>query len=621
MNDILILRINKTLKEVVDAINNGNYTNTIKYLAELGNYVQRAISPNKDVDEPILRTQVSLFKNKTEKNITAIGKLPIETSYRIENVLAFFTFIKVWQDDELKLLSENEPTLLSGGALRLKAKINLNASTRQSVSIGLLAILQYVERRSINHTVNVEQLIKNYENQALIAIKSYQTILQKILTLLGKGIAALVAISSGLMTSVAVLTVLGTSWPVLVGAMFIFLAGTYVNWSAFKIAVPSLFIAIVGKDKLMAGIVNWLNLKGKYQPLSIGRKIALSFALLLSASVGITFGALTFSAVIGLGQAGVFSLLTAGSLSVILPPVGIVLAMVTAIGMFALMAKSFINLLQTENLKAALLRPFYEVAKVFYKEDKTKNDKVDILLKGATYTVLSLVIVAGLIGLTILSYTCSLSITGFLTSVTHVAPNIAANIGYTVGLGFALLGQVPFILEAAGLMVAKVASSLFQKNLKSDEETVTNVSKLGTRLKNIIGTSVITLSKIINAVGNGMLAVPTGAVGWLAQLSVGTATLNSLNFGFSGDTVSDKEAEAVLKEASTMRINNLLNLTRTMKIETMPVLDNDKKSSGASSYPNSNKMYEANKGNTNINELQDELFIFKNCPFPKFNRQ
>ena len=185
----------------------------------------------------------------------------------------------------------------------------------------------------------------------------------------------------------------------------------------------------------------------------------------------------------------------------------------------------------------------------------------------------------------------------FLSKILSVGPAVATGVGYAIGMGLAFAGQVPFILEAAALMTAKMAGyfrdfvvatgNVFSikesPNVKSlaavevSEQHNDAKPKADSKLPFIINAhlflekvksglttvkSALTglldfSSKIINAVGNGFLAIPSGVSVWLASITLGTATLNSLNFGFSGDVVSDAKAKEAQNKALDHNVKTL----------------------------------------------------------------
>lgn len=542
----------------------------------------------KETAEKVNAKNIAIQDAITSLNLTETNDLR-----RVNNKLALAAFMAAWKESYLKDID------ISKGQLRAKA--GLEKSTRHAINLGLLALDRLaITNENVEILTNLQQVKEDYDLPATAAINGYMTTRQKVLSGLGKFLAFFVALSSGLMTAVAIITTLGATWPILLIATVLFTAGTYVNFKAFKSAIPNFLLSIAGKDRLFAGITRYFNKIGEVKHLSLGRKFLLAGALVFSSTVGITFAALTYSAIVSLGSIPLLSFLSVGVIAAALPPVGIVLAAVTAFGMIALMARSFIALLQTENLKETFIKPFSTIAKIFQKEAEANKDKSALRLaieKIITYTVVGIVATAGLVGLGLFSYTCSLSVADFLTKMLYVAPNVATGVGFAVGMGLAFVGQIPFIVEAAALMTAKMASyfrdgvaklrSWFNKPeavqapllattpveqpANSSENPITYKPTLALRLQNFgqtfkqglnkVGNGLISVidfgSKIINAVGNGFLAIPRDVALWFAHLTLGTATLNSLNFGFSGDAVGSAKNERLKDEASDHRITIL----------------------------------------------------------------
>ena len=531
-----------------------------------------------------------------QKAIADLNLAETEHLRKVNNKLALLAFMTVWKESYLKDID------VSRGQLRAKA--GLEKSTRHAIHLALLALDKLaITNEKVERLTNPQQVKEEYDAPAAKAIAGYMTTRQKVLSGLGKFLAFFVALSSGLMTGVAIITTLGVTWPVLLAATVLFAAGTYVNFKAFKSAVPNFLLSIAGKDKLFAGFTKYFNKVGEVKHLSLGRKFLLAASLVFSTAVGVTFGALTYSAIVGLSSIPMLSFLSVGVIGAALPPVGIVLAAVTAFGMVALMARSFVALLQTENLKQSFIKPFSAIAKVFQKEAEANKDKSPLRLaieKAITYSVVAVVATAGLVGLGLFSYTCSVSVADFLTNMLSVAPKIATGVGFAIGMGLSFVGQIPFIVEAAALMTAKMASyfrngvaklknffspsaaqssplpsssplALEQPN-NSAESAISYKPTLSLRLQSVgqtlkqglnkVGNALVSVidfgSKIVNAVGNGFLAIPRNVLPWFANLSLGTATLNSMNFGFSGDAVGSAKNEQLKDKASDVRVTILM---------------------------------------------------------------
>lgn len=529
-----------------------------------------------------------------QKAIEDLNLAETEHLHKVNNELALVAFMAVWKERYLKDLDVSRA--------QLRAKAGLEKSTRHAIHLALLALDKVaITNENVKPLTNPQQLKEEYDTPAREAIAGYMNTRQKILSGFGKFLAFFVALSSGLMTGVAIITTLGVTWPVLLAATVLFATGTYVNFKAFKSAIPNFLLSIAGKDKLFAGFTKYFSKIGEVKQLSPGRKFLLAVSLVFSTAVGLTFGALTYSAIVGLSSIPMLSFLSVGIIGAVLPPVGIVLAAVTAFGMVALMARSFVALLQTENLKQAFTKPFSAIAKVFQKEAEANKDKSPLRLaieKVITYSVVAIVATAGLVGLGLFSYTCSLSVTDFLTNMLSVAPRIATGVGFAIGMGLSFVGQIPFIVEAAALMTAKMAGYFrdgvaklknffkpavaqaapssspvaLEQPSNSTESAISYKPTLSMRLQNagqtikqglnkvgnVLMSAVDFGSKIVNAVGNGFLAIPRNVLPWFANLTLATATLNSMNFGFSGDAVGSAKNEQLKDKASDARIAILM---------------------------------------------------------------
>lgn len=535
-----IQQLCKKINAAVDDLNNETYNEFLTTVFALGKFQQTINLKNNQNGDLI-----NIHANETDiKNIN--------------NLLVFFAFLTAWKDDDLKKRQKKH----------LRAKAQLNQSTRQRISQGLAILAKYAVKNSIPSIFNSNEMLASYDNIAQNVIKNYKTKRQKFISFLGIFFAIFVALSGGLVSSVALITFLGTTWPVLFGAALLFSATFYVNWTVFKNAITSFFNALAGKDKLFAGFFVYFTNLGQRKILSRWRKFGLLIASLLSTSVGFTFGALTYATVIHLSSLSCFSSLAIGMAPLFLTPLGIIMAGITAIGMLALTLRAFVNILHTDNIKAALARPFKAIASVFSDASKVTANIQTKFGKYFTYIALTIISIISVIGLALLMYNCSFSLNQFLTTIIHVPSKTASIISYTISMGLSLLGQIPFSLEAAALMVAKIAKQsrlLFQSsnlsNPNSDKlEQPEEHYPLSQQLKYIIVNIMSLSSKVINAVGTGMTAVPHGLIGWAAGFTIGSATLRSLNFGFSAGVSKDIEAEEFKQLSSTARIDELIKI-------------------------------------------------------------
>jgi hypothetical protein len=177
------------------------------------------------------------------------------------------------------------------------------------------------------------------------------------------------------------------------------------------------------------------------------RILMLSGGIILSLAFGTVFGALTYSAT--LAMVGAFTFL--GAISVALPPVGIVLGLVTFICLSSLMIKAFSDLVKTENLKEKIKKVFTDL---FYwnEERDTGKSRARFLSEKVLMGVAMTALVVGTLGLIFWGQyntlsNCASAFSTIVAGLIH-APMAAINILSTiVGCGCALAAQIPFILK------------------------------------------------------------------------------------------------------------------------------------------------------------------------------
>ncbi len=537
--------------------------------------------------------------NKPENSVDSVlDELLKGRSNKIQNMYAFRAFAEAWEDRSFvkkpnnRALPDHRSPEQKKDRKTLVLKAGMNASVRRRINLALTAMTKVIiTEHDPDYFPEYDPMKAAQINKAASdAIATYKTPRQKVLAKIGEGLTGLVAFAFGFTNGAGVFTVLSIStlalsMPViLIAAVSIVVASTLVNWMIFKNPVYNFLNDIIGKDSYFEGLISYVNDAGEKTTLKGGRIAALFASLLLAASVGLAAGAMTFTSILGLG---VLESVAALGLSAIFPPLAFILAPVAVICITALMFKSFVSMLKESNIKSTVLALFASVEDVFDSENVHHKGKTPARLrteKTITYIVVGVLAVIGVLSLVMASLASTGALGTFLT--THIlgagenAVAIATAVSYTVGMGLAFVGQIPFVVEAMAKMVANIAT-VFRNNpliswapkqqVNHVSEDMSILEKERGRFDRILdgfGSFGSFLLKATNAVGNGMLIIPSlaklleGLVSiplatLFARISGGGAGLNSLSAGISSSappTKDDKKREL----ASNARMLQLL---------------------------------------------------------------
>lgn len=552
------------------------------------------------------------------------------------DITSLLAFVSVWRDEHL----------VEDIRRHLRVKSDLNRTTRRQISLALQFLAISSNGSLAVDASGVQQRFDEYSESIATAIAGYQTTRQAGLGVAGKVLAAIVAFASGLMTAVAMLGVLGMGPVGWIVAGVILVAGTAVNWNAFKVFTPRLLAAIAGGDSPLQGLLEFTNEYGERQRLSPARMVALAVSFLFSLSVGVTWGALSYGSIVGLSalgtQVAALSFLATATAAAILPPVAIVLVIATSIVLTFVMFRAFASMLRTESIKDMFSQPLEAVNKVFLKEAEANRNKTDRRLQIERYitlAVLGVIGFVGFVGLVLFSYTCSLSVADLLTGMLGVAPNIATGVGYFIGV-VSFIGQLAFIYDAAATIVAiwgakardlpMFFKNLFAKNTSTEEvvnfrptpmpqrsfsiwaQESFDTAKAFVQNKLVPSLDAVwgVVSKLINALGNGALAVPSMVPAFFATVAglfnmtaLFTGFLNSLNFGFSAGGVPNAAEDGAKSQAKQSRSEGFAKLLTEEQAE---LLGEKKADHGMSSSSSSLSPSQTRYG---------ALFPFKGMPF------
>jgi hypothetical protein len=341
-------------------------------------------------------------------------------------------------------------------------------------------------------------------------------------------------------TTVAALALIMTGPLFFVAATVLGLSTTVANWRMSRYDLPEIF----------NGGVNYLfNNKsglepGKYESISLGRKILLGIGIACSIAFGAAIAILTYSATIALPAS--FPFLAAAS--VFLPPVGITLAAVTLISLSVIMIKSMSDLAKSKSLVQTLKDAFNNIFHI----DPVKDAGFLGHAKRIATWVLLTVVSAGALALTFLGAVFTLkSCMAGLNAALQIS-SAALNVVSTVVVrGLALVAQIPFTLMTT-------LNPILQLFYRWPEKPVVAVPVEGGE-QQLAAAVVIdidpddlvevkpsaflaflgAMASIINAVGNGLIALNGQKFDITTPVGIGTtgAIANSFASTF-GNTIS-----------------------------------------------------------------------------------
>lgn len=407
----------------------------------------------------------------------------------------------------------------------LVAKFGLNKSTRKEISLSLKVMGDYLSKanitdsekveatelkKALNHIVNQSRLDKLRTNvieklnkkskkleakeimrngliptgsdipsltvldeNAIQAIRSYQTPRQKVAKATGLFLAGVMAIAFGMIETGTAVFMLASNLPVAAAQLLGFVAGsvsTYITWRTFKDYAPNLLKDLGGKDKFAEGLTNHVDGKKGKQQLNFKQKTQLIlFALLAALPTGAAIGALGFTSTLsvpawlGIGAASIF------------PPIGMAFAGLVALKMTLCLIKTFVNFLREGGDPIEYLKkPFIQVNKTIDESEQFKSEQARTLAKAASYVLTSVLVIIGLAGLAFAAYTCSASLSKWSTDMIGAGPTVANFIGIAAGGIASILGRMLFTFKTAADSTVSLCKRLFSKD--SGEVSKTDVA-------------------------------------------------------------------------------------------------------------------------------------------------
>lgn len=496
---------------------------------------RQAVAHNKALLQKQEKSNEVLLKKITDKvvkNVKDYAKLLKKINYRIDKNKKreiALTKIQVAEtaENEALLQEESQKTLVENRKHtkeleQLRSRIEESQHDSQELLKKIWCISENKER--IQKLLKKNYGIENYEfepwisteesikkNQQIAvklkaaikfkkvkkAITGFKTTGSKVLSGVGFFIALIAGLACGVTTGGLILVLLtGFGVPLVAAALIasaVAIAGFYANFRFFSKTIPE-FLLKLGR------IAGYIDENGKRLPLSgVKKSILLPIALLVSACVGFSVGAFTYTTVVGL----------LAGLAVIWPPLPILLAgiLVAGIGlaMCVVMFSAFAQVLQ---------KPFslVQLGKVFSKAWRELTWK-----KGVGYVIKAAVIIFALVGLGCL---CFAGAAGLVPLIGVVAAKCIC--------AASLIGQIPFTIRT----VNSFCDFVWNKLTGKDTSVSTNESFFS-RVGEYLGLA-------LNALGNAALVFKLTIQGCVSGAA---CFLNSL----AGNLIKDDDKELVAR--------------------------------------------------------------------------
>lgn len=458
------------------------------------------------------------------------------------------------------------------------AKQDLNKSTRQEVFLGMLAVHSFLENYNLDETVTFENLnlagdsLKKHDDEINDALVNHETTRQRLVRYFDFISTAFTSVAfGGLETGVAVflgglalftnpvgwtlLGIIGTS--LLIGGF-----ATYINYKALKGDVRSVFKAILGRDKLFQGFLQYRDENGKTQRFNAGRIIALAaFSLLFAIPTGIGIGALGYTSAISIPVVLAAFGITASA--AIFPPIGLTFAVFVTLTMAAFQIASFANLLSQHNgnVFSFVKKPFAEMFNIIDKRfDPETRRGMNLFVKGLSLGLTGLVSIAAVAGLAVAAMAGANSLTALVSQVTGASLKVSAGIGLAVG-GVASFGARLFstIAKAGAACVSVLKATVAKKDVR-DAQTVDKFGVIAA-VTDVIAEGIFYFVSIIKPPAQSPI-IPTPTSTTYATGAVSCTTARTLTFGITGVI---KEASTTNPQAQARRLNNVVERAKQAK--------------------------------------------------------
>lgn len=355
---------------------------------------------------------------------------------------------------------------------------------------------------------------------------------QRFMHRLGKVLAAVIAVGSGITTTAAfvALNIVSAGAPTIIGAAIIFFAGFVVNWYINANNVPPVLVESFGKGWPFSGLME----KAKGIPLATWKKGLMWFGIVLALAVGFTNAVLTSASTLSLVHT--FGFLAA--ISSVLPPVAIFLAAVTFICLSATMLNSIRLLIKSDNARQEIkdfLRTLYSIDPEAPHNAGMSRGKI-LAVRGVTILFTLIIVPLAAFGL---AMTMNAQAAGAKLSILKIIPNasvaaveLACKI---IALGFAFLGRIPFTAKNVFKSLAKGFSYF-----NAEAQAAVAPSEIGERPQQAsrgavvwyyTKVAVLYSLALINAVGNGLISIvggggiPSGVGGSVVSAAAGASNI------------------------------------------------------------------------------------------------
>lgn len=382
----------------------------------------------------------------------------------------------------------------------------------------------------------------------------------------GKSSSIIFAISCGINTAAALSSLLAgpVFWAV---AAVLCVLTTYANYRMTHHDVSNTFAdGILKLFKKKKSAIK----AGESEYLSWKKIFFIAGGIVLSVIFGAVFGALTFNSTIMLVVA--FPILA--SISVALPPIGIVLGVFTFLTMATLMTKAFSQLAQTENLPEKIKK--IAVSLFFWDEERDKDKSIARVvcerIAACTLMAAMSVITLGLIGLG-QYYTlknCAVGFSAILNGFNLISPNVVNIISITLAQGCALAAQIPFILKTGLGPIVKLFSPKPKDDPSIPYVEITPPKSFG-YFK--IKTTLLVVASGFSAVASGAIALAGNALNVVPILASIGAFLNTFLGSVVNALVSQHDTSQtgqaikyVAKTISTSGIMGALGITPRARV-------------------------------------------------------
>lgn len=417
-NQSLTRRI-KALIELLDQPDVDQAAQMIKQLSALGRFVKKP--------KPMAYTQEALT-GFSASIANQLRQLSIDCQITERQWITYYSFLAAWHGVSFRGNSRQKK--LKG------ANTLLPRATRHDIYLGCIVLFEQLRRSQAIELSAIDPSYFALEVEKMTQIiRAHRTTAQKLLACIGWLFVGLMLLSSIGSTS-AIFAALLTGYPawiVQAVCMTMISASLWVRGRRNR-DTGDLFTVLSGHSGL--GLDEWVNKKGKREPLPLGRKCALYFTLLLSASMGLSTGIIVY----------MNFMLAAGTTVAFLayPPVAIGFAGITFVCVTVQMFKLFLGKFKQPDLIETFLKaPILSVEQYFKLENNPGKHPIRCHL--GRYLSYGVIIAFHVVSLILVIFSGYLSAQTVIISLVPLGLSLglATAISYAITLGLPLLGQLP----------------------------------------------------------------------------------------------------------------------------------------------------------------------------------